>query len=538
MMAFGWMMFPRGRVLRAPLILLAFVLGGCDVRFGRPTSVFDDEPAVAKAMSVIRSNYSGPVKALKVVIADDGMVVQALDPRNSRQISEWRMVREYRNQLDWELLSYNWDRVSGPHAIGEVRVRSGDDPRLFDLDAVNLANWGKLADAAIARAALEDKGGVSTIEIARPDVMVPGAPGGPVRWAIEVRSPREWARIFANANGEIIRANFNGTIRMRGFNMYQRPELAAEAAAEVRQQAADAPILYKVSFSSGAIAFETNQKDDSYPIAGMKANAVFNWSYNGLQRSTGSIDTRSHFSDRELPFSVGEVDWALLPKIVADARSTLAMPNGRITRIEVTKPSDSIGLQVPMWRIDIEDGKESGFYVADTKGAVKRVSLPPSKRKPIAWLDLDVMAKAMAQIAGEFGAGGQIVKIFIEKDGGKIIADDPRKPGELMEALLRDDGLGRWGKPMFESGKPFPARELDAFTADRLTALLDRTRKELGMPDAAIRDITISLAGLGMSDRSKLAVAMVVRTPQGRLGRVVQALDGTLGEVHEWKFAR
>ena len=91
---------------------------------------------------------------------------------------------------------------------------------------------------------------------------------------------------------------------------------------------------------------------------------------------------------------------------------------------------------------------------------------------------------------------------------------------------------------MFESGKPFPARELDAFTTDRLTALLDRTRKELGMPDAAIRDITISLAGLGMSDRSKLAVAMVVRTPQGRLGRVVQALDGTLGEVHEWKFAR
>jgi hypothetical protein len=538
MMSFGWMAFPRGRGWRvAPLILCALVLAGCDVKFGKPTSVFDDEPAVATALSAIRSNYRGPVLALKVVIADDGLVLQAQSPKFPSEVSEWRMIREYRNHFDLEPLSYYWDRVSGPHPVDRVRI-SGTDPRLFDLDEINLADWGKLADAAIARAALEDKGGVSTIEIARPDVMVPGTPGGPVRWAIEVRSPREWARIFANAKGEIVRANLNGTIRMRGFNMYQRPELAAEAAAEVRQQAADAPILYKVSFSSDAIAFETNQKDGSYPIAGMKANAVFNWSYNGLQRSTGSIDTRSHFSDRELPFSVGEVDWALLPKIVADARSTLATPNGRVTRIEVTKPTDSIGLPAPMWRIDIEDGKESGFYVSDTKGAVKRVSLPPSKRKPIAWLDLDVMAKAMAHIAGEFGSGGRIVKIFIEKDGGKIIAQDPRKPGELMEALLRDDGLGRWGKPMFESGKPFPARELDAFTADRLTALLERTRKELGMPDAAIRDITISRNGIGMSDRDKVAVALVVRTPRGRLGRVVQALDGTLGEVYEWKFAR
>jgi hypothetical protein len=70
-----------------------------------------------------------------------------------------------------------------------------------------------------------------------------------------------------------------------------------------------------------------------------------------------------------------------------------------------------------------------------------------------------------------------------------------------------------------------------------MAALLDRTRKELGMPDAAIRDVTISLNGLGMKDGSKVAVAMVVRTPRGRLGRVVQALDGTLGEVYEWPIA-
>ena len=289
--------------------------------------------------------------------------------------------------------------------------------------------------------------------------------------------------------------------------------------------------------SQKSISFETTQKDEDFLIPSARANAVFRWSYNGLERGSGSMDTRSGFSNPELPFGVGDVDWALLPKIVADAKSRLAMTDGRVTLIKVEKPSDSIGAPAPLWRINIEERGESGTYVADVKGAEKKVSLPKSKRKPIAWLDTGVMAQALARIANEFGTGGQIVKIFIEKDGGRVIADDPRKPGELMEALLREDGLGRWGKPMFEGGKPFPVRELEAFTAERVVALVERTRKELGMPDAAIRDVTISRNGLGMSDRDKVAVAMVVRTPRGRLGRVVQALDGTLGEVYEWPIA-
>ena len=378
-MTFGWSAFLR-RWRLAPLLACALLLGGCEIRLGTKfISVLDDERAVATALSAIESNYKGPIRAVKVVIADDGLLLHAQDPNNSRQISEWRLLREQYSFFD--LVSFTTDRVSGPRVVEFLAPNVKLDDRLFDLKDVNLFDWGKVADAAIARAALEDKGGVFTIEIARPAVLLPGSGGGPVRWSIEVKSERELARIFANAKGEITGANLNGTIRMRGFNMYQRPELAAEAAAEVRSQAGNQPILMRVSFNSAAIAFETNLRDNSYPIAGIRANSVFNWSYNGLQRTMGSVDTRSHFSNPEAPFAIDDVDWTLLPKIVTDARAALAMPNGRVTAIDVEKPTDKVGSPAPRWKIYIEENNERGEYYADVKGVATSVLLPKSKRQ-------------------------------------------------------------------------------------------------------------------------------------------------------------
>jgi hypothetical protein len=513
-----------------PVLACTLALAGCEIRLGNPPSLFDDERAVARALTAVESQYSGPVRVLQIGMVDDGMLIRAQDPKNSNQIGEWRLTRE-------QMLLLNWDRLSGPHSLAQSPTRRTFEDKLFDLKEVNLADWPKVADAAIARAGLRDKSGVSVIEIARQNAFLPGSASRALRWSIVVKSEHEKARVVADAKGEIVSVKLDAAQQMRDIDMRQRPDLIVEAVAEMREHLAAGPALYEVSIYQQSISFETTQKADDFPAPGVRANAVFRWSYNGLERGTATVDTRSISPNRDLPFGIDEVNWALLPTIVADAKSRLAMPNGRVTLIKAEKPSDSIGTPEPRWRINIEDGGESGTYIADIKGAAKRASLPKNKRKPIAWLDTGVMAQRLAQIANEFGPGGQIVKVFFEKDGGRVIADDPRNPGQLMEALVRDDGLDRWGQPMFEGGKPFPARDLDAFTADRMAALLDRTRKELGMPDAAIRDVTISLNGLGMKDGGKVAVAMVVRTPRGRLGRVVQALDGTLGEVYEWPIA-
>ena len=83
------------------------LLAGCGIRFGSRVSLFDDERAVATALSAMKSHYSGPVRANKLFIADDHMIFQALDPRGLQQPVEFRMHRQDHH-------FFSWDRVVGP----------------------------------------------------------------------------------------------------------------------------------------------------------------------------------------------------------------------------------------------------------------------------------------------------------------------------------------------------------------------------------------------------------------------------------------
>ena len=53
---FGW-----PRILA--VLLCAPLLAGCEIRFGSRVSLFDDERAVATALSAMKSHYNGPVRA-------------------------------------------------------------------------------------------------------------------------------------------------------------------------------------------------------------------------------------------------------------------------------------------------------------------------------------------------------------------------------------------------------------------------------------------------------------------------------------------
>ena len=146
----------------------------------------------------------------------------------SSQIVEWRLM--------WsEYLFWYWDSLSGPHPVASPSGRRGFEDKLFDLKEVNLADWPKVADAAIARAGLKDKSGVSIIEIARQNAFLPGSASKALRWSIVVKSAREQARVIADAKGEILKVNLNASRRPPDFNMLQRPELIVEAVAELRE---------------------------------------------------------------------------------------------------------------------------------------------------------------------------------------------------------------------------------------------------------------------------------------------------------------
>ena len=228
-MRLGQLLLRIGAAARLlPVFACALIVAGCEIRFGSPPSMFDDERAVARALSAIESRYRGPVRVLQIGMADNGMILRAQDPNNSNQIAEWR--------LTWsENLFWYWDSLSGPHPVASPSSRRAFEGKLFDLKEVNLADWPKVADAAIARAGLKEKGGVSVIEIARQNVFLPGSANRALRWSIVVKSENESARVMADARGEIISVNLNANLRMRDLDMFQRPELIMEAVAELRE---------------------------------------------------------------------------------------------------------------------------------------------------------------------------------------------------------------------------------------------------------------------------------------------------------------
>lgn len=478
-----------GRAWRRLLPALAFalLLAGC--RFGEPTSLLDDDAAIAKALSGIQSRYSGPMPTIGIAINDTEMVVQARNPSNAREIVEWRLVRE-------QSYFVNYDRVYGPQTVDRASPGRTFDRRLFDLKDVNFAAWGKIADAAVARAALKDKGGVSSIELARPAMPLPSKSGSPARWTFEVKSASETVRVFANADGDIVRVSAVGRPGAP-INMYQRPDLAEEAAAEIRQELGNAPVLRKVSFSSSRIGFSTTLRDDSHPAkfsdsSSIRATAAYNWSPEGLRSAMGSIDTSAVFSNPDAPFSVDDVDWALLPKIVADAQAALAMPGARISTIDVYKPTDGVGVPMPLWKIEIGESKERGTYIADTKGAVKNVLLPESRRKRIDWLDPGVIADTLVRIGKEFGPNAMFESITVYDSYVNIYARDPRKPGDLVNVHLREGGFSRFG-----NATPRPPRpndfQLEQFqlTRDQVAAMIERTLAARKLPPGSLTRVTL-----------------------------------------------
>ena len=521
--------FRIGRLGRIfAIAVCASLLAGCQVRLGW-VSLLDDEPAIAAALSAIQSSFKGPVRALKLTIADSEMVFQAESPRTPGQISEWRLARE-------QFMMLSFDRVHGPRRIEPVLINRNLDQNLFDLKEVDLAVWAKIADAAIARAKLESKAGVASIELSRSTVLLPATASGAPRWVVEVKSVSESARIFANVQGEITGANLRGTNRMRNLNMYQRPELAGEAAAEFRRTFGSEPILLRVSFNSTSIGFETTRDDKNHPIVrpgdGLKVNAVYDWSLNGLTHTMGRPNISRGLSNPDAPFGVDEVDWALLPKIVADARVKLAMPNGRVTSINAAKPTDGVGAPVPVWTIYIEENGERGEYTADAKGAVKKVLLPKSKRPPTDWLAPATVAQTLTRIAAEFGEDTRIANILIDDQGARITAEDPRNPGKPTRVLLRDEGFTRFGTPlMISEGRPFTMRDLKGLSEQRIAALAERTLKELKMPTGSVVRYTFGRGVLQASRRGTVTAEVRAETQSQGHGRAVLELDGSVVEV-------
>jgi len=510
-----------------PLILCCgILLASC--RVGDPGSLYNDPEGLAEVLALIKTRVGEHPRVLAVAVEPGGISIKAQDPGNRRHIDEWRTGRV-------SAAGIYWDRLSGPSPVSLDLLNPDLEANLFDLDEVTFAALPALVRAAVARARLDDPARVTRMEIARPVFILPTPSSGAVRWSIHVTSGRESAQVYADPKGNILNADLGDTNRAKTLDILKEPEFVADAVRALRASVGAGPVLVKVAISAHSIGFETNIPDKNYPLpmsGSLSPREVYTWNLSGLHRAIGSINTDAALGVRNAPFGVDEADWSVLPKLFAAAKEQLGMPKGRITDVEIRKPTGGVGTPVLLWTVAVTDpDREKGTVTADVTGAVKQVVLPESRRAPIDWYDPATMVEMLARIGREFGADAKFSEITFMNDKIVITARDPRQPGELVQVLLTKEGFARFGTPSMLAARsqPFALSELVPLTVAKLADLETGTLKRLTMPPKSIASITVGRGNMDPSPRGNVTIEIrAEERPFGRGGRVNYELDGTV----------
>jgi hypothetical protein len=460
--------FPRTAIVAA-LVAIA-LLAAC----GRAQAgMLDDGAALGSALTALRGAIGDHPRVLRIEIDAVGVTVEAQDPRNRNHVDRWR----YGSVRLLGLVPVT--RLSGPDPVDLRQLVNPElEANLFDLGAVDLAATPRLVQDAIARAKLQDPAAVTGIEIARQVFILPSPSSGDVRWTVHVSSGRERAEIHANAQGAIVRADLGGTQRARTLNILREPAIVPDAAAEFRRVVGAKPVLTSVGVEDDNVRFQTNINDPSLKRLGfgVTAAATYYWDLSGLhQRALGNIDTDAMMGNPgPAPFGVDDVDWTILARLRDDALAKAAVPRASVREIAVANASDQPGGPVLLWTVTIIDPNgEVTSVIADTKGAIRRVVLPESRRPKPKWLDAATIADALARIAPTFGADARIASIVFADRGARVTLDDPSQGGRAATFDFAPDALTRasFGFGLESMGPRFAVGDIAWLDEQKIAAL-------------------------------------------------------------------
>jgi hypothetical protein len=366
-MRHDWIAPANARRLARAVAMLACLalLAGC--RFGAPISFFDEGGQIAQAIDSLRQRLSPPVHVLNVTIEPARISVRVPGPKNRNRVEEWRLERV-------AMAGMNWDRVSGPHPYELTLINPALEGNLFELDAADFAAAPRLARAALERAALPGKAEVVRIVIARQVFVVPNPASGEVRWTFDVRTEDESVQVFMDTQGTVVGINVDGTKRAKNLDLLRELDLVAEAARTFRFVMGRDAILTAVIVAPRAVTFEVASEFSVLETGQTFAFwRHYNWNLNGLQHTAVRATHDPSIVKGRGRFSIDDADWTLLPKLTAMALAELSMPQGRVTGIELTRPTTTGGLAAVRWRIEVADQDRKGAVLADTAGEVKQV---------------------------------------------------------------------------------------------------------------------------------------------------------------------
>lgn len=455
-------------------------------------SFIDDGATFSLAISALRGAIGDHARVLRIEGDGNGIEIEAQDPHNPDHIDRWRYgIVNYLGMIPLR-------RLSGPEPVDPTLVNPDLEANLFDLDSVQFSALGKLIDAAIARAHLQDEAKVTHIEIARQTFILPRPSSGDVRWSLHIDSGRERADIIANAQGIIVGADLSGTRRARTLNIFKEPDLAADAATAFRNAIGPQSVLTRVGIDAQTVAFETNMRDKSLAILGasLPATATYTWDLDGLRQRLGTIDVNAQMgTPAPAAFGVNDVDWTILGKLESDALAKAAIPQASLQSVALTMSADQPGTPVLGWTVAlVEPNGDVTTVIADKTGAIQRVDLPESRRPKIDWRDPAALAGAIARVGSIFGQDTKIASIVADDRRGRITVDDSAHGGQAATFDFTGDGVARDGISfsLDSMGPRFAVADLAGLDAQKIAALqADAFKRLSGSKKAYLESVTI-----------------------------------------------
>jgi hypothetical protein len=482
-----------------------------------PVSVSALTPGEAvDQMAALRAKIGTMPKAVSLTLGPGGTAVELQNPGRPQVSDEWTVehLRGLAGLIDWI-------HVSGPEPVSSGQGIAPMADRVFDLAPIDFTIVPTLVRAATERVALEEPGAATTIELSKPQILIPAAHAGTLRWLVSVQAAHESATATADPAGHVTGVDLAQTLRAQRLDLVQVIDKQFGGKAGI-----DHLLLYDKRFSFHLASGQPAPGQDNYTcdLDGVR--------HDGLTDTSGiKPSMMPSFMAQDQPFAIRDADWAALPRLLQRAREILGLPQGQPTLLGLAKRATGLDPAALQWEIDLRDPSNAkGSVTLDSAGNPLKSPRSDNQAKPGSMLDPAAITGFVEALRRKLDPHAAIMSITVTQKEGHLDLRDPHDPSTIIS--LGYDGVALETRPSMPDkpgqymGMPyepdwlFELGTLDASILQDLPAREAAALQRLHIPGGKVTDIVFGRQRLMFPANRQLTVEIDVAGDRNVDGRV------------------
>ncbi len=491
-----------------------------------PVSALEPGEAVSQ-MAALKAKLGTLPKAVSVTLGPGGTEVELQNPSRPQVSDQWSV-----EHLEGMAGLINWMHVSGPDPVSSGAGMAPMADRVFDLAPIDFAIVPSLTKAAAERVALEETGAAATLELSKPQILIPAAHAGTLRWSITVKADHESASAFADPAGHITGLDLSQTMRAQRLDLFTDNKTLLDLVQVIDKQfngkaGIDHLLLYDKRFSFHLVSGQPAPGQDNYTcdLDGVRHDGIADTS--SLKPSAAIPG----FMPQEQPFGIRDADWAALPHLLQRAREVLNLPQGQPTLLRLGKRAMGLDPPALQWEIDLRDPSNAkGTALLDSAGNSLKAPRTEGQAKPASMLDPAAINGFVEALRRKLDPRAAIMSITVTSKEGHLDLRDPHDPSSIIS--LGYDGVALEtrpsmpDKPGYYMGMPyepdalFELGSLDAAILQDIPAREAAALARLHIPGGKVTDIVFGRQRMMFPANRQLTVEIDVAGDRNVDGRV------------------